>query len=224
MYKIFIVEDDTTISGIMEENLTKWNYDVRVVEDFSRVYEEYADFQPDLVLLDIVLPMYDGYFWCQKIRQVSKVPIIFISSKNQNVDMIMALNMGADDFLQKPFSIDYLLVKVQTLIRRTYDYTNTATNLLQHGDAILNISDNTLSHKEEKIELTKNEFRILYLLMKQVGEITTRDEIMRSLWEHESFVDDNTLTVNINRLRKKLNDIGLEGFIVTKKGVGYMVK
>ena len=223
MFKILIVEDDNKIAGIILENLKRWGYEGITVKDFNNVFEEFVKYSPNLLLLDINLPSYDGYYWCNKIRQVSKVPIIFISSRNTSMDIIMAVNMGGDDFITKPFSLDVLMAKVSAVLRRTYSYADNSADLLEHNGAILNLKDYSLLYKEQKIELTKNEFKILYLLIKNSGIIVSRDKIMRSLWEDESFVDDNTLTVNINRLRKKLNDMGLDDFISTKKGQGYMV-
>lgn len=224
MFKIFIVEDDRTIANIISENLQKWGYETKVVEDFTDVFSEYVKFKPDLVLMDIVLPLFDGYYWCGKIRQESKVPIIFISSKDSNMDILMAINMGADDYVTKPYSVDILLAKISALLRRTYSYTSNAANLIEHKGAVLNLDDGTLVYEDEKIELTKNEYRILYVLMSHKNSIVSRDKIMRNLWEHESFVDDNTLTVNINRLRKKLDGRGLTQFIATKKGQGYIIE
>ncbi len=224
MFKIFIIEDDATIATIISDNLQKWGYETKVVEDFTDVFTEYVNFKPDLVLMDIVLPLYDGYYWCGKIREESKVPIIFISSKDTNMDILMAINMGADDYVTKPYSMEILLAKISALIRRTYSYTSNSANLIEHKGAILNLDDGTLVYQDEKIELTKNEYRILYVLMSNKDVIVSRDKIMRNLWEHESFVDDNTLTVNINRLRKKLDGKGLSNFIATKKGQGYMIE
>ncbi|MCT4685970.1 response regulator transcription factor [Vallitalea sp.] len=224
MFKVFIVEDDITIANIISDNLKKWGYETQVAKEFTNVFKEYVSFKPDLVLLDIVLPLYDGYYWCSKIRQESKVPILFISSKDSNMDVLMAINMGADDYVTKPFSIEILLAKISALIRRTYSYTNKATNLIEHKGAIFNIDDGSLVYNDEKIDLTKNEYRILHVLMSNKDRIVSRDKIMRNLWEHESFVDDNTLTVNINRLRKKLDNKGLDNFIATKKGQGYIIE
>ncbi|QUI24149.1 response regulator transcription factor [Vallitalea pronyensis] len=224
MFKIFIIEDDATIATIISDNLQKWGYETKIVEDFTDVFTEYVNFKPDLVLMDIVLPLYDGYYWCSKIRKESKVPIIFISSKDTNMDILMAINMGADDYVTKPYSMDILLAKISALIRRTYSYTSNTANLMEHKGAVLNLDDGTLIYEDERIELTKNEYRILYVLMRHKDSIVSRDKIMRNLWEHESFVDDNTLTVNINRLRKKLDGKGLSQFITTKKGQGYMIE
>ncbi|SHK56302.1 DNA-binding response regulator, OmpR family, contains REC and winged-helix (wHTH) domain [Clostridium cavendishii DSM 21758] len=223
MFKIFVVEDDEKIKDIVLENVSKWGYEGKGVESFPNILNEFVEFNPHIVLMDINLPAFDGFYWCNKIREISKVPIIFISSRNTNMDIIMAMNMGGDDFVQKPFSLEVLMAKVQAILRRTYSYTNVESNVLEHKGAILNLKDGNVMFEEEKVELTKNEFKILYMLMKNNGKVVSREKIMRSLWEDESFVDDNTLTVNINRLRKKLSDIGLEEYILTKKGQGYIV-
>jgi DNA-binding response OmpR family regulator len=223
MFKIFVVEDDKKICNIILENLLKWGYEGAAVEDFNNIFNEFTKCAPHLVLMDINLPFYDGFFWCNKIRQVSKVPIIFVSSRNSNMDIIMAVNMGGDDFITKPFSLEVLMAKINALLRRTYSYMESDTNAIEYGGVFLNLNDDTLLFGDNKIELTKNEFKILSLLMKNNGIIISRDRIMRALWEDESFVDDNTLTVNINRLRKKLNEIDLEDFIETKKNQGYII-
>ncbi|WP_027632466.1 response regulator transcription factor [Clostridium hydrogeniformans] len=223
MFKILIVEDDPKIREIILENITKWGYEGKYVEDFSETLNVFIEYNPHLVLLDINLPYFDGFYWCNKIREISKVPIIFLSSRNTNMDIIMAMNMGGDDFIQKPFSLDVLMAKIQAIVRRTYSYANVESDVIEHNGAILNLKDANLIFNDDKVELTKNEFKILYILMKNNGKVISRDKIMRSLWEDESFVDDNTLTVNINRLRKKLSDVGLGDFIVTKKGQGYII-
>ncbi|MEW8955316.1 response regulator transcription factor [Clostridium sp.] len=223
MFKILIVEDDPKIREIILENITKWGYEGKYVEDFSETLNVFIEYNPHLVLLDINLPYFDGFYWCNKIREISKVPIIFLSSRNTNMDIIMAMNMGGDDFIQKPFSLDVLMAKIQAIVRRTYSYANVESDVIEHNGAILNLKDSNLIFNDNKVELTKNEFKILYILMKNNGKVISRDKIMRSLWEDESFVDDNTLTVNINRLRKKLSDVGLDDFIVTKKGQGYII-
>ncbi|MBL4938276.1 response regulator transcription factor [Clostridium sp. YIM B02515] len=223
MFKILIIEDDTKMREIILENIRRWGFEGYGITDFDNAFKDFINYDPHLVLLDINLPSYDGFYWCGKIREVSKVPIIFISSRNTNMDIIMAINMGGDDFIQKPFSLDVLMAKINALLRRTYDYISSEVNLIEHNDVILNLKDSTVSYKNTKSELTKNEFKILYMLMKDKGVIVSRDSIMRGLWEDENFVDDNTLTVNINRLRKKLEDLGLESFIQTKKGQGYVI-
>lgn len=224
MFKVLIIEDDPKIREIILENIQKWGYEGSYVEDFTQTLNTFIEFKPHIVLLDINLPCFDGFYWCNKIRELSKVPIIFVSSRNTNMDIIMAMNMGGDDFIQKPFSLDVLMAKIQAIIRRTYSYTSVESDVIEYNGAILNLKDSNLMFNEEKVELTKNEFKILYILMKNNGKVVSRDKIMRSLWEDESFVDDNTLTVNINRLRKKLSDIGLDDFISTKKGQGYIIQ
>lgn len=223
MFKILIVEDEPKMRELILENIEKWGFKGYYIQDFNNVMEDFAKYEPHLVLMDINLTAYDGFYWCGKIREVSKVPIIFISSRNTNMDIIMAVNMGGDDFIQKPFSLDVLMAKINALLRRTYNYTNAFSNIIEDNGVVLNIKDSSVFFKDNKSELTKNEFKILYTLMKEKGEIVSRDKIMRALWEDESFVDDNTLTVNINRLRKKLEDLGLTDYVQTKKGQGYLV-
>ncbi|MDF2520182.1 MAG: DNA-binding response regulator [Clostridia bacterium] len=224
MFKILIVEDDIKIREIILESIKKWGYEGLIAEDFGRVMEVFADYQPHLVLMDINLPAFDGFYWCSKIRELSKVPVIFISSRNSNMDIIMAINMGGDDFVQKPFSLEVLLAKINALLRRTYSYADVESNVLERSGVLLNMKDSTVMYKQHKQELTKNEFKILYILMRESGKVVSREEIMRRLWEDESFVDDNTLTVNINRLRKSLEDMDLKDFIKTKRGQGYMIQ
>lgn len=223
MYKVLIVEDDKTISGILADHLSGWGYEVARVKDFQYVLEEFKAFEPHIVLLDIGLPYFNGHHWCGEIRGVSKVPIIFISSADDNMNIVMALNMGGDDFIAKPFDLNVVTAKVQALLRRSYFFQE-QTNIIEHKGAVLNLNDASLSYEGERIELTKNEYRILQILMARKGEIVSRDEIMRALWEDDSFVDDNTLTVNVTRLRKKLEEAGLSGYIKTKKGIGYVVE
>lgn len=222
MYRILLVEDDQVIASTIREQLSGWGYEVTCVENFSRVMELFAQVEPQLVLMDISLPFYNGYHWCSQIRQVSKVPILFLSSASDNMNLIMAINMGGDDFLAKPFELTVLVAKIQALLRRTYEFAGQSA-FLEHRGAILNLSDATLAANGEKISLTKNEFRILQVLMEQKGRVVSRNSLMERLWETDSFVDDNTLTVNVNRLRKKLQDAGLEDFITTRKGIGYLI-
>ncbi len=224
MFKIMIVEDDKKICDIILENLNKWGYEATCIDDFSDILNSFIKYQPHLVLMDINLPAFDGFHWCKKIREVSKIPIIFISSRDSNMDIIMAMNMGGDDFIQKPFSLDVLMAKISALLRRTYSYKDTESDVIEYNGIVLNLKDGNVIYNDEKLELTKNEYRILYILMKDNGNVISRDRIMRKLWEDESFVDDNTLTVNINRLRKKLSDIGLKDIIMTKRGQGYILK
>ncbi len=223
VFKILLIEDDKKIADIVVENLVKAGYDSLVVTDFSDILPEFMAYKPDLVLLDIILPFYDGYYWCGQIRLLSKVPIIFISSKSTDMDIIIATNMGGDDYLVKPFSIDILLAKVVGLLRRTYSYDNTEMNIISHQGLIFNIGSGVVSVNEKSVKLTKNEAQILGLLLKSRGNTVSRERIMRSLWKDASFIDDNTLTVNITRLRKKLKDLGLENYIETIKNLGYKI-
>lgn len=223
MQRIMIVEDDEVISSSVEKYLKNWGYDVKCIEDFGSVLSEFADYNPYLVLMDISLPYYNGYYWCEKIRKVSKVPIIFISSATDNMNIIMAMNMGGDDFVSKPFELSVLLAKVQAVLRRTYDFGG-QTSLLEHRGGILDIENQTFTFEGVQIELTKNEYRILKTLMENKGKTVSRDTVMMKLWESDSFVDDNTLTVNVTRLRKKLEGAGMENYIKTKKGMGYYIE
>ena len=220
MYKIFMVEDDEIIARSIREHLQAWNYDVCCVEDFSNVVAEFVRFDPQLVLMDITLPFFNGYHWCSEIRKISKVPVIFLSSAADNMNIVMAVNMGADDIIPKPFDLEVLTVKIQAMLRRSYDFAGTGS-MLEHKGAILNLNETTLTYQEQKIELTKNEFRILEILMENKEKVVSRETLMTKLWESDNYVDENTLSVNVNRLRKKLEALGLEEFILTKKGIGY---
>ncbi|KYH34693.1 response regulator protein GraR [Clostridium tepidiprofundi DSM 19306] len=223
MFKIMIVEDDPKIKEIILENIKKWGFDGLCIYDFNEVLNVFVRYEPHLILMDINLPHFDGFYWCTKIREISKVPILFISSRNTNMDIIMAINIGGDDFIQKPFSLDVLIAKINALLRRTYSYTNIEPAVIEYNDVILNLKNSTLIYNKKTIELSKNEFKILNILMNNSGSVVSRNTIMRKLWEDENFIDDNTLTVNINRLRKKLSAIGLDNFIKTKKGQGYII-
>ncbi|WP_039765569.1 MULTISPECIES: response regulator transcription factor [unclassified Caldicellulosiruptor] len=223
MYKIMIIEDDISIAETIKNHLSKWDFDVRYVTDFKNIIECFIQFEPHLVLIDIILPFYNGFYWCNEIRKISKVPIMFISSASDNMNIIMAINMGGDDFIEKPFDLNVLTAKVHALIRRTYSFVSNI-NLIEHKGVILNLNNTTLIHQNKKIELTKNEYKILQLLMENAGRVVSREEIMQHLWQSDSFIDDNTLTVNITRLRKKLAELGLENFIKTKKGIGYIIE
>ena len=213
MYKILIVEDDRVIADKMKEHLEKWDYEVACVQDFKRVQEEYTAFDPQLVIMDIILPFYNGFHWCTQIRQISSVPILFLSSANDNMNIVMAMNMGGDDFVEKPFDLNVLTAKIQALLRRAYSFTGQ-----------LNVLDAAVTFHGERMELTKNDFKILQILMENAGKIVKRDRIMERLWESDEFIDDNTLTVNMTRLRKKLESIGICDFIATKKGIGYVIE
>lgn len=199
-----------------------WDLEVKCVENFRNVLQEFVQFSPHIVLLDIILPFFNGYHWCSEIRKVSKVPIIFISSASDNMNIVMAINMGGDDFIMKPFDMNVCMAKIQALIRRTYDFASSAP-LIEHRSAILNTGDNTLTYNGVNIELTKNEYMILLTLMENKGKVVSRERLMERLWKSDSFVDENTLTVNVNRLRKKLDKAGLNEFITTKFGQGYIV-
>lgn len=223
MYKVLIIEDDKTISNTLMEHLKKWEYEVVRVDDFKNITEFVIQANPHLILLDIMLPFFNGFYWCNEIRKFSNAPIIFISSASDNMNIVMAMNMGGDDFIAKPFDLDVLTAKIQAVIRRTYSIQG-QMNIIEHKGLILNLSDTTLSYEDKKIELTKNEYKILQLIMENIGRIVSRDKIIEKLWESESFIDDNTLTVNMTRLRKKLEDIGLNDFIKTKKGMGYLAE
>lgn len=221
-YKIFLVEDDKVISGTVKSHLTMWGFDVRAAEDFGKVLEEFLAFDPQLVLLDISLPHYNGYHWCGEIRKRSKVPVVFLSSASDNLNIVTAMNLGGDDFIPKPFDLSVLTAKVQAILRRTYSFQGNV-NLIEHKGAALNLSDASLSFEGRKIDLTKNDFKLLQILMENTGHVVSRSDMMNRLWESDSFIDDNTLTVNMTRLRRKLEENGLKGFVVTKKGLGYLV-
>lgn len=223
MYKILIVEDDRTIAETLASHLAQWGYEVKCVEDFKNVLEEMTEFSPHLILLDIILPFFNGFHWCQRIREFSKVPILFLSSASDNMNIVMAMNMGGDDFVEKPFDLNVLTAKVQALLRRSYSFQGNV-NVIEHQGLILNLSDAYVLYDGAKIDLTKNEYRILQCLMERAGKIVSREDIITKIWEDDSFIDDNTLTVNMTRLRKKLEKSGLQDVILTKKGIGYMLK
>ncbi len=222
-YHIFLVEDDPVIAGAVQKHLESWGYRVTCATDFSNVTAQFAAANPQLVLLDIMLPFFNGYHWCSQIRRVSKVPIIFLSSAADNMNIVLAMNQGADDFIAKPFDLNVLTAKVAALLRRSYDFAG-GTALLEHKGAILDTASATLTYGEKTVELTKNEFKILQLLLEQKGRVVPRDAIMERLWATDSFIDDNTLTVNVARLRKTLEQLGLPGFITTKKNLGYLIE
>lgn len=222
MYRILIVEDDNGIAEGVASQLRTWGHDVRIATDFSDIMKEFSEYEPHMVLLDIGLPFFNGYHWCGEIRKVSKVPIIFISSTAENMNIVMAVNMGADDFIAKPFDVNVMVAKVGALLRRTYDFGESSP-VIECNGAMLNTGDQTFTYNGENISLTKNEYRIISALMQNKGKIVSRERLMELLWESECFVDENTLTVNVNRLRKKLDGAGLEGFITTKFGQGYII-
>lgn len=223
MYRILIVEDDSTIALNMAAHLERWDYETKQIEDFKCVMEVFQQFDPQLVILDIGLPFYNGFYWCQEIRKISSVPILFLSSMNDNMNIVMAMNMGGDEFIEKPFDLNVVTAKVQAVLRRTYEFRGTA-DIMEWNGAILNLADATVLYQDQKQELTKNEFKILQMLLENTGKIVSRESIMTRLWDSNEFIDDNTLTVNVARLRKKMEQIGLGGKIITKKGIGYMVE
>ena len=221
-YKILIVEDENAIAQAEKEHLEKWDFSVHCIKDFKNVLSEAADYQPDLILLDIKLPYYNGFYWCSEIRKSSKVPIIFVSSADDDMNIVTAMDMGGDDFIAKPFSLPVLTAKIHAVLRRV-NSSPEQINILEHKGVRLNLSDATVVYQEQSAELTRNEFKILCLLMEHAGKMVSRDTIMMQLWESESFIDDNTLTVNVARIRKKLKEIGAPDYIITKKGIGYLV-
>lgn len=223
MYKILIIEDDLIIAKTVKNHIASWGFEAECVTDFKDVLATFVSYNPQLVLLDITLPFFNGYHWCSEIRKLSKIPIVFISSASDNMNIVMAMNMGGDDFIAKPFDLNVLTAKVQALLRRTYDFAG-QTNLLEHKGVILNTSDATLNYNGRKVELSKNENKILQILLENKGRAVSRDTIMTRLWETDSYIDDNTLTVNMTRLRKKLQEAGIADFITTKKGMGYLVE
>ncbi len=223
MYRLLIIEDDKGIAEAIKAQAEMWDLQVHCVQNFRNIMTEFADMNPHIVLLDIGLPFFNGYHWCGEIRKVSKVPIIFISSASDNMNMIMAINMGADDFIAKPFDQSVLMAKLQAMLRRTYDFAATVP-VLEHRGALLNTGDDTLTYGDEKVSLSKNEYKILRTLMENKGRVVSREKLMEQLWETDCFVDENTLSVNVNRLRKRLEAAGLENFIATKFGLGYIIE
>ncbi len=223
MYKILIVEDDSSLACAMKKQIESWGCEVCLVKDFQNVTSAFTEYDPHMVCLDIMLPFFNGYYWCSEIRKISNVPVIFISSASDNMNIIMAMNMGGDDFIPKPIDLNVMTSKMQAVLRRTYDMGGKIP-ILEHNGAILNLNDATLSYQGERIDLTKNEFRILQTLLENKGKTVSRDTLMTRLWQMDSYVEENTLTVNVNRLRKKLEASGLPGFITTKVGVGYLVE
>ena len=221
-YKILIVEDDATIGEKIKSHLEKWAYKVTLASDFQDILGEVTAVSPDLILMDITLPYYNGFYWCAEIRKLFKIPIVFISSADDNMNIVMAMDMGGDDFIAKPFDLAVLTAKIGAIIRRSYSYAG-QVNMIEHNGAMLNLLDATMSYQGRKTDFSKNEFQILALLIENAGSIVSRDTIMMQLWDSDNFIDDNTLTVNITRIRKKLKEIGLEDFVKTKKGIGYII-
>ncbi len=224
MYRIMIVEDDEKIRRIVTETLKKWQYDVVASTRFDQVLTELEQADPHLVLLDINLPVFDGYYWCRQIRSISKVPIIFLSSRDQNMDIIMAIQMGGDDFIRKPFDLDILIAKMSALLRRRYTYQEDEHPRFIHRGLRFNAANSTMEYQGKSAELSRNEFILLQTMMRNIGKIVSREELMQALWNDDQFVDDNTLTVNVNRMRRKIAALGLEEFIATRKGMGYLIE
>lgn len=222
MYRLLIIEDDEGISKAIKDSLMHYGIESIIVDDFSKVMETFIEYNPHLVLLDINLPFYDGYHYCQEIRKQSKLPIIFISSANSNMNIIMAMNMGGDDFVVKPFDINVLVAKILAHLRRCYDFNNNPS-VISHNGIDLNLNDNTITYAGHNLQLTKNEFRIIITLIQNKGKIVSREKLMEVLWQNDEFVDENTLNVNVNRLRKKLQSIGIENLIQTRFGLGYII-
>lgn len=222
-FRIYLVEDDTAISQVLQRHLSSWGYTVRTVYDFQQVLTEFCAFEPHLVLMDILLPFYNGFHWCAEIRKISKVPVVFLSSAADNMNIITAVNQGGDDFIVKPVDLMVLTAKLQAVLRRAYDFSE-KVSVIEYGGLSLNLSDNSLSVAGERVELTKNEFRILQTLLSNHGHIISRERLMNALWQDDCYVEENTLTVNVARLRKKLEAVGIEGLIVTKPGSGYIIE
>ncbi|MGO4928479.1 response regulator transcription factor [Fundicoccus sp. Sow4_F4] len=222
MFKLMIVEDDLVIQDALKTELEKWGYQVHCVSQFHDVMADYLEFEPQLVILDVNLPAFNGYHWCQEIRKISQIPIVFITSRDETMDLVMAIQLGGDDYIQKPFQLSIVTAKVQALLRRTYDF-NEPLQFMSVGQVVLRANESRLTVGEEAVDLTRNELRIIEILFQHKGTFVTREAIMMHLWEDESFIDDNTLAVNITRLRKKFTEIGQTNMIKTKKGVGYGV-
>lgn len=220
--KLFLVEDDATIAGTVARHLQAWGYECYVAADFRNITEEFLREKPQLVLLDLMLPFYNGFHWCREIRAHSKVPVIFLSSAADNLNILTAIQMGGDDFIAKPFDLPVLVAKIQALLRRTYDFAVTADTVVC-GPVQLRLADGIVSCQGQSTALTRNELRILQVLMENHGKTVSRELLMRRLWESDCFVDENTLSVNVARLRRTLETIGVENFVVTRKGMGYQV-
>lgn len=221
MFKVLLIEDDSTLFSEIKERLSQWSYEVYGINDFGRVMQEFTEIKPDLVVIDIQLPKFDGFHWCRNIRSHSNVPIIFLSSRDHPSDMVLSMQLGADDFVQKPFHFEVLIAKIHAILRRVYNYNTDTVSLKTWCGAQIDYEKNIVTNEKGSVELTKNEVFILKLLIEQKNKIVSRDNLINSLWDDKRFISDNTLTVNVNRLRKRLEEIGLGQFIETKVGQGY---
>ncbi|MFD0682285.1 MULTISPECIES: response regulator transcription factor [unclassified Paenibacillus] len=222
MFKLLLIEDDTTLFNEIKDRLSQWSYDVYGITDFSKVIPEFTDIKPDLVIIDIQLPKFDGFHWCRMIRTHSNIPIIFLSSRDHPTDIVMSMQLGADDYIQKPFHFDVLIAKIQAILRRVYNYNTDPIELKSWCGATVDYEKNLVTNAAGSIELTKNEIFILKLLIEKKNKVVSREELINSLWDDKRFISDNTLTVNVNRLRKRLDELDLGRFIETKVGQGYM--
>lgn len=224
MYRILMIEDDPKIASILSEYLMRYEYQVELINEFNNIKEEFIKHSPDLVLLDINLPYFDGFYWCRQIRSISNVPVIFISARTDELNQVMAVENGGDDYITKPFHLDVVVAKIKSVLRRTYgEY---ALNSFQQptfdvSGLFLYQDKHEMMWKDQKVSLTNKEFRLIHKLAEQVERIVTRDDLLEALWDDLDFVDDNTLTVNVTRLRKRLADIGIEDAIQTVRGQGY---
>lgn len=223
MYRILVIEDDFALAQVIKKQIESWGNEVRLITDFQNIIPAFVEYDPHMVLVDIMLPFFNGYHWCSEIRKISNVPVVFLSSASDNMNIVMAMNMGGDDFITKPVDPMVLTAKLQATLRRAYDLSGKIP-VLEHRGAVLNLNDSSLTYQEHRMELTKNEFRILQTLMEQKGKIVSRDQLMTRLWQDDCYVEENTLTVNVTRLRKKLEHAGLKGFITTKVGSGYIIQ
>lgn len=222
MKKIIIIEDDEVIREELQNFLKRYGYEIKAPTDLNNIIKYVENENANLILLDINLPLYDGYYICREIRKTSEVPIIIVTSRDSEVDELMSMNLGADDFITKPYNTEILLARITNVLKRTYGSLKT-TNILIYRDFNLNLSNATVVYKDKSLDLTKNEVKILSYLINNRGNIVKRDSLMEYLWKSDYFVDDSTLTVNINRLRKKLEEIGIENPIETRRGLGYIM-
>lgn len=223
MYRILVIEDDFSMAEAMKRQMELWGNEVLLISDFQNVIPVFTEYEPHMVLIDIMLPFFNGYHWCSEIRKISDVPVVFISSASDNMNIVMAMNMGGDDFIPKPIDLSVMMAKIQALLRRAYDMTGKAP-VLEHRGVALNLNDTSFTFESERVELTKNEFRILQTLMENKGKVVSRDTLMTRLWQEDSYVEENTLTVNVARLRKKLSGAGTKDFITTRVGSGYIIE